>query len=131
MILRSSLPVQEAPQCTMVAGLSLVKLLREDYGLQATIKWPNDVLVDGKKLVGILADMQSDQDSVRFMVLGIGINVNHKESDLAGSFRYPATSLAAELKGPVKRQDLLLNLIHRFEKDFDHYLERGFGAFLP
>jgi BirA family transcriptional regulator, biotin operon repressor / biotin---[acetyl-CoA-carboxylase] ligase len=130
MILRSPLPVQEAHQSTMVAGLSLVKVLREDYGLQATIKWPNDVLVEGKKLVGILADMQSDQDFTRFMVIGMGINVNHKERDLAEPFRYPATSLAIELGFPVKRQDFLLSLIHRFEMEYDHYLQNGFSAIL-
>jgi len=130
-ILRSPLPVQEAPQSAMVAGLSLVKVLRESYGLQAAIKWPNDVLVEGKKLVGILADMQSDQDFTRFMVIGMGINVNHKESDLAGPFRYPTTSLAIELGIPVKRQDLLLSLIHRFEAEYDHYLQNGFSAVLP
>jgi BirA family transcriptional regulator, biotin operon repressor / biotin---[acetyl-CoA-carboxylase] ligase len=130
-ILRSPLPVQEAPQSAMVAGLSLVKALREDYGLQATIKWPNDVLVEGKKLVGILADMQSDQDFTRFMVIGMGINVNHGERDLAEPFRYPATSLAIELGMPVKRQDLLLSLIHRFETEYDHYLQNGFSAVLP
>jgi BirA family transcriptional regulator, biotin operon repressor / biotin---[acetyl-CoA-carboxylase] ligase len=130
-ILRSPLPVQEAPQSAMVAGLSLVKVLREDYGLQATIKWPNDILVEGKKMVGILADMQSDQDFTRFIVIGMGINVNHRESDLAEPFRYPATSLAIELKASVKRQELLLNLIHRFEIVYDHFLQKGFGAVLP
>jgi BirA family transcriptional regulator, biotin operon repressor / biotin---[acetyl-CoA-carboxylase] ligase len=130
-ILRSPLPVQEAPQSAMVAGLSLVKVLREDYGLPAAIKWPNDVLVGEKKLVGILADMQSDQDFTRFIVIGMGINVNHKESDLAEPFRYPATSLAIELGTPVKRQDLLLSLIHRFETEYDHYLQNGFSAVLP
>jgi BirA family biotin operon repressor/biotin-[acetyl-CoA-carboxylase] ligase len=131
MLLRSSLPVREAHQSTMVAGLSLVKVLREEYGLQAAIKWPNDVLVKGKKLVGILADMQSDQDFTRFIVIGIGINVNHKESDLAEPFRYPATSLAIELGAPVKRQELLLNLIDRFETEYGYYLKEGFGAALP
>jgi BirA family transcriptional regulator, biotin operon repressor / biotin---[acetyl-CoA-carboxylase] ligase len=131
MVLRTSLPVQAAPQSAMVAGLSLVKVLREQYGLPATIKWPNDVLVEGKKLVGILADMQSDQDFTRFIVIGIGINVNHKEGDLGEPFRYPATSLAMELGVPIKRQDLLLNLIHRFELEYGRYLEEGFAAVLP
>jgi BirA family transcriptional regulator, biotin operon repressor / biotin---[acetyl-CoA-carboxylase] ligase len=130
-ILRSPLPVQEAPQSAMVAGLSLVKVLREDYGLQATIKWPNDILVEGKKLVGILADMQSDQDFAHFIVIGMGINVNHRERDLSEPFRYPATSVAIELGKPIKRQELLLSLIHRFEMEFDHYLQNGFRAVLP
>jgi BirA family biotin operon repressor/biotin-[acetyl-CoA-carboxylase] ligase len=131
MILRNPLPVQEAPQAAMVAALALVKVLAENYGLPAAIKWPNDVLVAGKKLAGILADMQSDQDYTRFMVIGMGINANHRESDLAEPFRYPATSLAIELGFPVKRQGLLLNLIHRFETEYEYYLKNGFGAMLP
>jgi BirA family biotin operon repressor/biotin-[acetyl-CoA-carboxylase] ligase len=115
----------------MVAALALVKVLGKSYGLQASIKWPNDVLIDGRKVAGILADMQSDQDYTRFMVIGIGINANHQERDLAGPFRYPATSLAMELGAPVQRQDLLLNLLHRFEKEYDHFLKNGFGAILP
>jgi BirA family biotin operon repressor/biotin-[acetyl-CoA-carboxylase] ligase len=61
----------------------------------------------------------------------MGINANHKASDLAEPFRYPATSLAMELGFPVKRQDLLLNLIHRFETEYEYYLQNGFGAMLP
>ena len=130
MILRTPLPIQEAPQSSMVAGLALVKVLQENYGLQAAIKWPNDVLIRGKKLVGILADMQSDQDYTRFVVIGMGINVNHRQSDLTGPFRYPATSLAIELGSPVKRRDLLLNVIHRLETEYDRFLKNGFGAML-
>ncbi len=130
-ILRSPLPVPEAPQTAMVAALALVKVLGETYGLPASIKWPNDVLIEGKKVAGILADMQSDQDYTRFMVIGIGINANHKEIDLAGPFRYPATSLAVELGAPVRRQELLLHFLHRLEKEFDRFLRDGFGAVLP
>jgi BirA family transcriptional regulator, biotin operon repressor / biotin---[acetyl-CoA-carboxylase] ligase len=130
-ILRSPLPVQEAPQSTMVAALALVKVLSESYGLRVSIKWPNDVLLGGKKVAGILADMQSDQDHTRFLVIGIGINVNQNESDLAGPFRYPATSLAMDLGAPVQRRKLLLNLLHRLEQEYDHFFQNGFGAMLP
>lgn len=129
-LLRVPLPVQEAPQSTMVAALGLVKVLSEGYGLQATIKWPNDVLLEGKKAAGILADMQSDQDHTRFLVVGIGINVNHNESDLAGPFRYPATSLAMELGVPVQRPKLLLKLLHCLEQVYDHFFKNGFGVML-
>jgi BirA family transcriptional regulator, biotin operon repressor / biotin---[acetyl-CoA-carboxylase] ligase len=129
-ILRSPLPVQEAPQSTMVAALGLVKVLSESYGLQASIKWPNDVLIEGKKVAGILADMQSDQDHTRFVVIGIGINANHTESDLAGPFRYPATSLAMELGVPVQRRKLFLNLLHRLEQEYDLFFNNGFGTML-
>jgi BirA family transcriptional regulator, biotin operon repressor / biotin---[acetyl-CoA-carboxylase] ligase len=131
MIFRTPLPVQEAPQPAMVVGLTLVKVLQEKYGLEATIKWPNDVLVNGKKLAGILADMQSDLDYTRFLVVGIGINANYRERDFAEPFRYPATSLALELGAPVNRQEVLLAFLHRFEAEYDRLLKHGFGAILP
>ena len=131
LILRSPLPILEAPQSAMVTALALVKVLHENYGIEASIKWPNDVLVAGKKIAGILADMQSDQDYTRFIVIGMGINANHRESDLAEPFRYPATSLAIELGTPVNRQDLLLQFLHRFETEYEHFLKNGFGAMLP
>lgn len=131
MLLRSPLLVQQAPQPAMIVGLALVKVLQEKYGLEAAIKWPNDVLIRGKKLAGILADMQSDQDYTRFIVVGIGINVAFKEADFPEPPRYPATSLAVEVDGPVRRQEVLLALIHRFETDYEYFLENGFGAILP
>lgn len=129
-ILSIPLPVQEAPQSTMVAALGLVKILSKGYGLRASIKWPNDVLVQGKKIAGILADMQSDQDHTRFVVVGIGINVNHNETDLAGPFRYPATSLALELGFPLQRTKLFVDLLHCLEREYDHFFKNGFGAML-
>jgi BirA family transcriptional regulator, biotin operon repressor / biotin---[acetyl-CoA-carboxylase] ligase len=131
MIFRTPFPVQEAPQPAMLVGLTLVKVLHEEYGLEAAIKWPNDVLLHGKKLAGILADMQSDQDYTRFLVVGIGINANYREHDFAEPFRYPATALALELGTPVNRQELLLAFLHRFEAEYDRFLKRGFGAILP
>lgn len=130
-ILTTPLPVQEAPQPGMVVGLALVKLLQEKYGLKAAIKWPNDVLVNGRKLAGILADMQSDQDTTRFLVVGIGINANYREQDFTEPFRYPATALALELGTPVNRRDLLLDYLHRLETEYDLFLQHGFGAILP
>lgn len=131
MIFRTPLPIPEAPQPGMVVGLTLVKVLQEKFGLKASIKWPNDVLVNGKKLAGILADMQSDQDTTRFLVVGIGINANYRERDFAEPFRYPATALALELGAPVSRRQVLLDFLHRFETEYDRYLKYGFDVMLP
>ena len=107
-LLRTPLPVQEAFQATYILALSLVKVLRGKYGLPGAIKWPNDILIGPRKVGGILTEMQSDQDFTRFLVIGIGINVNHTKEDLAGPFRYPATSLAIERGEPVARRELLI-----------------------
>lgn len=130
-ILRSPLPLNEAHHATTVAAISLAEVLGSRYGLSAMIKWPNDILVMGKKLAGILTELQSDQDLTRFLVVGIGVNVNHSKEDLVGPFRYPATSVAMEAGHPVSRKELLLSFLERFEAQYDVFLKRGFSVFLP
>jgi BirA family biotin operon repressor/biotin-[acetyl-CoA-carboxylase] ligase len=130
-LLRNPLPIQIAPQSTYIGALSLVKVLREKFGLPASIKWPNDVLIGNKKAVGILTEMQSDQDFSRFIVMGIGINVNHTREDLVGPFRYPATSIAIEAGVTVKRQYILTQFLYQFEKDFELFLQEGLSAIIP
>jgi len=128
LLLTTPLPVMEAAHATSVAALALVKTLRSRYDLPAAIKWPNDVLLRGKKLVGILTEMQSDQDYTRFLVVGIGINVNQSAKDFEGPFRYPATSVALEAGRSISRQELLVDFLQRFEILYDSFLEQGFPA---
>lgn len=127
-LLTEPVPVSEAAHATSVAALAMVKTLRSRYGLPAEIKWPNDILIRGKKLVGILTEMQSDQDMARFLVVGIGINVNQSAKDFEGPFRYPGTSVAIEAGAPVRRSELLLDFLHRLEPLYDLFLEQGFPA---
>jgi BirA family biotin operon repressor/biotin-[acetyl-CoA-carboxylase] ligase len=114
----------------MVAALALTKVLNRCYGLEAQIKWPNDVLVAGKKVCGILTEMQSETDWSRFIIIGMGINANHTSEDLAGPFRYPATSLALELGSPIGRRKLFTETLKEFETSFDRFTAEGFPAIL-
>lgn len=129
LLLRGPFPLEQAPQVTMVAALTLARLLRTGWGLQAWTKWPNDVLIGGKKVAGILTEAQSDPDRVHFLVLGVGINVNHRADELRGPFRYPATSLATELGREVSRPELLAGYLAGFEEDLDRWLREGFASF--
>lgn len=124
-LLRDPLPVRVALQSTLIGSLALVKMLREEFGIGASIKWPNDVLINGRKAAGILTEMQSDQDFSRFSVMGMGINVNHSREEMAGPFRYPATSIAVEAGFAVKRQRVLLRFLSQFEKDYDRFIQAG------
>ena len=130
-LLRDLLPIRIAPQTSYIGSLALVKMLREEFGVAASIKWPNDVLINGRKVAGILTETQSDQDFTRFTVVGIGINVNHSRQEMAGPFRYPATSIAIETGFAVKRQKVLLEFIGRFEREYERFLEKGLSALLP
>jgi BirA family transcriptional regulator, biotin operon repressor / biotin---[acetyl-CoA-carboxylase] ligase len=130
MVFTEPLPVREAPQSTLVATLALVRVLRQGYGLHPQIKWPNDVLLSGRKIAGILAEIQSDQDYTRFLVIGIGINVNQGARELSGPFRYPATSISMELGKPVNRSELLARFLAEFEGVYEEFVKSGFAGWL-
>lgn len=130
-LLRDPLPVRIAPQSTYIGAIALAKVLRENFGLPASIKWPNDVLIGHKKAAGILTEMQSDQDFSRFIVMGIGINVNHSREELAAPFRYPATSIAVETGFAIKRQHVLWQFLYQFEQDYGLFLKEGLQAMIP
>lgn len=129
-LLRQCLPINDIQQSTLVAAVSLTKTLRTQYDLESYIKWPNDVLIQDRKIAGILAEMQSDHDAAKFLILGIGINANHDAEQLQGSFRYSPTSVALELGKKIRRQDLLVSFLHQFEADYERLLIGGFGGFL-
>ncbi len=125
-LLRDPLPVRTAPLSTYAAALSLAEVLRTEFALSSSLKWPNDIMIANRKAAGILTEMQSDQDFSRFLVIGIGINVNFTREELSGPFRYPATSISIEAEKPVKRQQVLLAFLHQFEKDYENFLSNGF-----
>ncbi len=131
MLLRDLLPTRVAPQTSFIGSLAMVKMLREAFGIGASIKWPNDVLIRGRKVAGILTETQSDQDFSRFIVVGIGINVNHGREEMEGPFRYPATSIAIETGSVVMRQKVLLEFLGRFEHEYERFLQAGLPALLP
>jgi BirA family biotin operon repressor/biotin-[acetyl-CoA-carboxylase] ligase len=126
LLLRDPLPLRTAHLATYAAALSLAEVLRTEFGLSSSLKWPNDILISNRKAVGLLTEMQSDRDFSRFLVVGIGINVNFRREELSESFRYPATSIAIETGKPVKRQQVLLAFLHQFEKDYGEFLKNGF-----
>src|SRR5262249_51148011 len=75
-ILRPALPPSEVPQVALVAGLATARAVAAATGLDARVKWPNDVLLDGRKVAGILTEMEAELERVRFVIVGIGVNVN-------------------------------------------------------
>jgi BirA family biotin operon repressor/biotin-[acetyl-CoA-carboxylase] ligase len=92
-LLRPSLPAAQAPLLTLMAGLAVGEAIHEVTGLDVRLKWPNDVLVEGRKVAGILVELATTDAWVRHVVVGIGINVNHGPPDLPEAVRETATSL--------------------------------------
>ncbi|WP_404329094.1 biotin--[acetyl-CoA-carboxylase] ligase [Mesobacillus maritimus] len=125
-ILRPNLPMQKAPQLTLVTAVAVVQAIEEVTGLLPQIKWPNDILISGKKVTGILTEMQADADRINAIIVGIGINVNQKRDDFPEEIQQIATSLAAESGQNISRARLMQEVFARLEKLYQTYLKDGF-----
>lgn len=123
LLLRPKLAPVQAPLLTMMAGLSAHTAVEAVTGLAVDLKWPNDLLIRGKKAGGILTEMHAEPGMVRFVVVGIGLNVNQERfpGELAGI----ATSLRQETGKPQSRMELLVRLLREFESDYNRFLSEG------
>jgi BirA family biotin operon repressor/biotin-[acetyl-CoA-carboxylase] ligase len=123
LVLRPKLAPVQAPLLTMMAGLSAYTAIQAHTGLVVDLKWPNDLLIRGKKVGGILTEMHAEPGQVRFVIVGIGLNVNQEKfpSEL-GSL---ASSLRMESGRPQSRLELLVRLLREFENDYNEFLREG------
>ena len=126
-LLRPAIVPAQAPQISLLAAVALVDTLRQE-GAVCGIKWPNDVLIRRRKVAGVLTEMETHQDAVRFVVVGIGINVNMTQEalqDRLGSIAESATSLRVALGLEVSRERLLATLMERLEHWYDRFIADG------
>jgi BirA family biotin operon repressor/biotin-[acetyl-CoA-carboxylase] ligase len=114
-------PLNNIPQ---YLSLKLCEVL-ESYGINPVIKWPNDVLINHKKISGILAQTSFRGNSFQGLILGIGVNLNFEQSDMDKIDR-PATSLNLVLNKKINRDEFLNKLLNNFFQDYDEFLEKGF-----
>ena len=110
---------------TQYLSVVLCKIL-EEYGLKPQIKWPNDVLINGKKIAGILSETVMQGSLFKGLVLGIGVNLNTSEKDFASVIDKEATSLNLEISKPVDVNLFLDKLAEEFFADYDNFLQKGF-----
>ena len=130
-ILRPKAPPTEAAKLTFVAGLAVANVLGEVFGLKVETKWPNDVLVNGRKICGILTEMNTTSETVNFVVVGIGVNANFDvEKVFPESLRKVATSLENELGRKVQLEELLRALLERLENLYELFKREGFNPIL-
>jgi BirA family transcriptional regulator, biotin operon repressor / biotin---[acetyl-CoA-carboxylase] ligase len=123
LLLRPQLAPVQAPLLTMMAGLSAHAAVQRVAGLSVDLKWPNDLLVRGKKIGGILTEMHAEPSLVRFVIVGIGINVNQEKfpTDLAET----STSLRMETGRAQSRLEVLVQFLRDFESDYSELLRNG------
>ena len=113
------------PQLSLVAGLAVATAIENESGLRAMVKWPNDVLLEGRKVAGILLEASSP-----LIVCGIGINVNQGEDDLPAETRMPATSLRIATARSFDRGALLAAVLAELERHYDTWLVDGLAGLL-
>ncbi len=123
LLLRPKLSPAQAPLLTMLAGLSAHTALLAQTGLAAELKWPNDLLLNNKKLGGILTEMHAEPSAVRFIVVGMGINVNQER--FPAELSATATSLRKETGRLHSRLEFLVKLLTQFEIDYNRFLQEG------
>ncbi len=123
LLLRPRLSPVQAPLLTMLAGLSAYSAIQAQTGLQPDLKWPNDLMLRGKKLGGILTEMHADTSLVKFVIVGIGINVN--QDKFPAELGTAATSLRIESAKNQSRLELLARLLREFETDYARFLRDG------
>ncbi len=122
-LLRPQITPDKAPMLTLIMGLSAAEGIRKVSGVEAEIKWPNDIVVNKKKVCGILTEMATEIEYVNYVVIGVGINVNQKY--FPEGIKEIATSLY-EVTGCVyQRSELIAAVLERFEENYEMFLETG------
>ncbi|HEY8345895.1 MAG TPA: biotin--[acetyl-CoA-carboxylase] ligase [Symbiobacteriaceae bacterium] len=130
LVLRPNLPPHEAPRITLVAAVAVAEAVQEVTGLTVGIKWPNDLQIGGRKVCGILTEMEAEMDRIAFVVCGMGLNVNLSREEFPPELRDTATSLMAELGRRVLRAPLVQAIMARFEATYDRLLAGDFAGVL-
>lgn len=123
-LLRPAIQPQAATQLTIAAANSLVRGIKAQTGVNADIKWPNDVLINGKKIAGILTEMSAELDNLKELILGVGIDVNLETSEFPPELRKIATSIRIESGQMVDRAGLAVAILRELDKDYEH-IQRG------
>ena len=127
LLLRPPVPTVDAPRIALVAGVALADAV-EAVGVSASLKWPNDLYCGERKAAGILAEMASDPDGVRHVVIGVGLNVNMEEADFPPDLRGTATSLRIRAGRVFRRVDVLARLLDAFGRRYAEYIGDGFAS---
>lgn len=127
-LLRPEINVNQAPMITLVMAYSVVKAIRKLGFTEAQIKWPNDIVISGKKVCGILTEMFTKDTEIDYMVVGVGINVNTK--GFSEETKDTATSLYLISEVSVDKDALLEDILERFWAEYERFLKTGNLSYL-
>jgi len=124
-ILRPKILPKEAPKCTLMAAVAVAEAMNH-FNLKAEIKWPNDIMFDGRKLVGILTEMTGEIGKITYLVIGVGINVNIRREEFPEELQGVATSLLEMSGEELSRVELFRAVLEEFDKIYIEVKAAGF-----
>ncbi len=127
-LLRPDLRPQEATRLTVASATALARAIESDTGLKPEIKWPNDILIGGRKVAGVLTELNAELDHVKYVVLGIGVNVNLNAGEIPAELGKAATSLKIETGAAVSRPELAATLLRELDEDYHRVCAGCFAA---
>lgn len=120
-ILKPSLPILVLTRLTIVVGVSVASALKK-FGIDVQLKWPNDIMINDRKIGGILSELYSEGEIAKYIILGVGINVHSRGSEFPDDIRDIAGSIYSTAKKEVSRSKLLLEIIKVFNKNYDSFV---------
>ncbi|HLR65123.1 MAG TPA: biotin--[acetyl-CoA-carboxylase] ligase [Pseudogracilibacillus sp.] len=126
-ILRPHILPYVAPQLTLLTATVIAEVIEKVSHLQPKIKWPNDILINDKKICGILTEMHAEQDQVVYVVIGIGMNMNQNDEQLFKNEHYQATSLKNETSESWDIKHFIQHIVEHFEVAYEQFMEIGFS----
>lgn len=123
LLLRPEFPAMQAPMLTLLMAYSVAEALEESEQVDVQIKWPNDIVLNKKKICGILTEMSMKEMNIDYVVIGVGINVNIEE--FPQELEKSATSLRIETGRELSREALIACIMHKFEQNYQKFCEAG------
>ncbi len=126
LIIRPEILPQQAPVLTLISAVSICEAIKQQLGVEAQIKWPNDILLNNKKIAGILTELSAEMDLVYAVIVGVGINVNNHKKTLP----YPGSSLKEITGYEVSRLSLLQNILSCLEQRYLEFQKQGIEGIL-
>ena len=122
-ILRPTFPPEDAPGLSVMTAVALADTLATWRPGKVQIKWPNDIWINGRKVAGILTELSAERNGINHVIVGVGINVNHRAGDFPEELRATATSLRRELRRKADRLELVRLFLHNLEQEYTLYLK--------
>lgn len=128
LVLRPPIPPVAAFHLTFLSAVAVARTIEAESTLRPVIKWPNDILINDAKVAGLLNEMSAETERIRFVILGIGVNLNIRQDHFPPDLRHPATSLCMEGKREYNRLRFVRTLLQALDDLYDSYLSGGYGS---